>query len=51
MVLSERGAVIENWTGSYTGEVTSEVERFFGLSLPGLVEPESAAASGAPTQG
>lgn len=35
LVISPEGKVIKNWVGVYTGEVASEVESYFKVSLPG----------------
>jgi hypothetical protein len=36
LVVSSDGHVVRNWQGAYVGEVRSEIERFFGVQLPGL---------------
>jgi peroxiredoxin len=36
VVISPEGRVLENWLGAY-GDSQQDVERFFGLKLPGLV--------------
>jgi AhpC/TSA family len=36
LVVSERGAVVENWGGAYVGEVKKRVESFFAVDLPDL---------------
>ena len=37
IVISRDGRVIKNWQGAYTGDLKSEVERFFGVQLPDLL--------------
>lgn len=36
IVISQDGTVLENWVGAYAGAQQAEVERFFGVKLPGL---------------
>jgi len=36
IVLSANGQVIGDWIGAYTPEVQTNIERFFGVQLPGL---------------
>lgn len=36
IVLSSDGRVIQNWVGAYAGTQQAEVEKFFGVNLPGL---------------
>ena len=36
LVISSDGHVMRNWQGAYRGELKSEIERFFGVQLPGL---------------
>jgi AhpC/TSA family len=36
IIVSPDGKVLQNWVGAYTGVRQAEVERFFGVSLPGL---------------
>jgi peroxiredoxin len=36
IIVSPDGKVLQNWVGAYTGARQAEVERFFGVSLPGL---------------
>ena len=38
-VLSADGAVIRNWPGAYSSKTESDVEAYFDIKLPGLVEP------------
>ncbi len=38
LVISNDGHVIRNWQGAYSGKLKSEIERFFGVQLPGLAE-------------
>ncbi len=37
LVVSSGGRVLKSWVGAYAGAVRTEVEAYFGLSLPGLV--------------
>jgi len=36
IVVSPQGRVIQNWMGAYIGDKKSQVESFFGVSLPGI---------------
>jgi len=36
IVVSPSGKLLQNWVGAYTGAQQTEVEKFFGVSLPGL---------------
>ena len=36
IVISPQGRVLQNWTGAYVDSQQAEVERFFGIQLPGL---------------
>lgn len=36
IVVSSDGKVIQNWVGAYTGAQQADVEKFFGVNLPGL---------------
>jgi peroxiredoxin len=36
IVVSPDGKILQNWVGAYTGARQAEVERYFGVSLPGL---------------
>jgi peroxiredoxin len=36
IVVSPDGKVLQNWIGAYVGSQQAEVEKFFGVSLPGL---------------
>jgi hypothetical protein len=36
IIVSLDGKILQNWVGAYTGDRRAEVERFFGVSLPGL---------------
>ena len=47
IVISAEGKVIKNWIGAYTGEVQADVEKYFGLELPGVADAQ---ASGAPSR-
>lgn len=42
IVISPKGRVLRNWVGAYVGDQKSQVEAFFGVTLPGLRElPEA----------
>jgi len=41
LVISPEGKVIKNWIGVYTGDVASDVESYFKVSLPGVEKKES----------
>jgi len=36
IVISREGKVLKNWLGAYTGQQQSEIEQFFGITLPGM---------------
>ena len=36
IVISPDGKVLQNWMGAYAGKQQGEVEKFFGITLPGL---------------
>jgi peroxiredoxin len=36
LVISEHGTVMQNWSGAYANDQQGEVEKFFGVTLPGL---------------
>lgn len=38
IVVSPDGKVLQNWVGAYTGTGQVEIEKFFGVNLPGLTE-------------
>ena len=38
IVVSTDGKVLQNWVGAYTGGGRVEIEKFFGVNLPGLSE-------------
>ena len=38
LLVDNRGSVIKNWSGAYTGPVATDVQRFFHASLPPLPE-------------
>jgi hypothetical protein len=38
VVVSPGGKVLKNWFGAYTGEKQHEIESYFSLKLPGLVD-------------
>jgi hypothetical protein len=38
IVVSSNGKVLQNWVGAYTGAGQVEIEKFFGVKLPGLGE-------------
>jgi hypothetical protein len=39
IVISTDGKVLQNWVGAYADKQQMEVEKFFGLTLPGLTPP------------
>jgi hypothetical protein len=39
IVVGSDGTVLQSWLGAYTGDAQREVERFFGVTLPGLDAP------------
>ena len=39
-IVSPNGEVIKTWTGAYADKTQKEVEAYFGVSLPGIMEPE-----------
>jgi peroxiredoxin len=43
IVVSPTGEVLKVWTGAFAEETQKEVEEYFGVSLPGLMDPEKAA--------
>lgn len=46
IIVSPEGRVVKRWTGAYTGSLQGEVERFFNLPLPGVVDPSEAGEKG-----
>ncbi len=40
IVVSPSGEVLKVWTGAFAEEIQKEVEEYFGVSLPGLMDPE-----------
>jgi len=38
IVIDSDGTVTKVWTGAYRGTILAEVEQYFGLTLPGLME-------------
>lgn len=42
IIISPEGRVVKRWTGAYTGPLQDEVERFFNLTLPGIVDSPEA---------
>lgn len=42
LLLSSEGAVMESWTGAYTGLLQSRIEEYFSVRLPGLIEAPGA---------
>ena len=42
IVLSPTGEVMKIWSGAFAEETQKEVENYFGVRLPGLMEPEKA---------
>lgn len=45
LVISEQGTVIQNWSGAYADAQQGEVEKFFGVTLPGLAPAPSDATA------
>ena len=41
-VVSPQGEVLKVWSGAYADELQKDVESYFGVTLPGLVESETA---------
>ncbi|MBK9313404.1 MAG: hypothetical protein IPM55_04015 [Acidobacteria bacterium] len=37
IVLSKKGQILKNWYGAYSGSLKTEVENYFGLTLPGTI--------------
>lgn len=42
IVVSPSGEVLKVWSGAFAEEMQKEVEEYFGVSLPGLMDPEKA---------
>jgi peroxiredoxin len=42
-VVSPQGEVLKIWSGAFADDLQRDVESYFGVALPGLVEAESAA--------
>jgi peroxiredoxin len=40
LVVSPGGTILKSWFGAYTGELQREVEEYFKIRLPGVVEAE-----------
>ena len=38
LVVSPEAKLLRNWTGAYSGDLQAEVERYFGVRLPGLTQ-------------
>lgn len=38
LIVSDEGKVLKNWTGAYSGSLAQEIEEYFGVTLPGLIE-------------
>ncbi len=36
LVISQDGKIVKNWHGAYSGDQKNDVEKFFGISLPGV---------------
>jgi peroxiredoxin len=36
IVVSPDGKVLQNWVGAYTGEQQTQIEKYFGVKLPGI---------------
>jgi hypothetical protein len=45
IVVSSDGKVLRNWGGAYSGSLQQDVERYFGVHLPGLAEETGEKAS------
>jgi hypothetical protein len=45
IVISPEAKVLQDWIGAYVGDQKSQVEAFFHVSLPGLRELPTKAAS------
>jgi peroxiredoxin len=45
IVISPEGKVLQDWAGAYVGDLRSQVEAFFHVTLPGLRELPKAEAS------
>ncbi len=45
LIVSPEGMVIRNWIGAYAQGLNREVEAYFGLKLPGLVEAQASNSS------
>jgi hypothetical protein len=41
IVISPDGHVLKNWKGAYSDSLQRDVERYFGVTLPGLSQPVS----------
>jgi peroxiredoxin len=41
LVVSSEGRVLKNWFGAYNGDIKREVEDYFKISLPGVVETDT----------
>ena len=39
LVISEKSVVLKNWVGAYSEEVGEEIEEYFGVELPGIIDP------------
>ncbi len=39
LVISEKSVVLKNWVGAYSNEVGEEIEDYFGVELPGVIDP------------
>jgi peroxiredoxin len=42
IVLSPAGEVMKVWSGAFDGGIQKEVEKYFGVSLPGMMDPVKA---------
>jgi peroxiredoxin len=47
LVISPEGRVVKSWIGAYGGAAQADVERTFGVRLPGLAPPAVSAKGGA----
>ena len=43
IVVSPEGEVLKVWSGAYADDMQKDIESYFGVSLPGLVQTETAA--------
>ena len=43
MVVSPKGQVIKTWSGAFAGDTQKQVEGYFGVTLPGIMDPAKGA--------